>query len=482
MTDVRNDDFTLINTPADVIPLYRGNGQKEHEQYIGFETEIFVYCHDSKGTPVGASARDCAQLVAQLKARGEEPQLEMASAVEYASPAYPVTEVATLNREIARAWHSYQDGIREAGFKTNDAALAPFVTLDSAKENLVDRDRARGLVKGMDLFKAPEFLKVTLLCTSTQVSLSYADPEDLRHTLTTGYALTGAIFGVFANYPAYIEGKDERLTVNPRAAFYDAFGKDGGIPQSLLQSTSGEDFIRRHAEQVFKTDMLFYYDHKQNLVWPEKPVKFEELKALGLNTRSNYDLAETFVYTDYKVCNIRNSEGKPIGKRVEVRGFDAGELGALAAVPFCHALLRDPAGRGAVQGLLADYGLLPDQDGWQDRLLAARRSAAHHGGKYLDVPFGTRPDGSAGNLKDFARDLGGILKAYVARNPELAGALAPVIEICDTGKPLAQIKSEQTRDYAHALAQLGQDSTTAAIANDDKPQAAKPSARQAFKP
>ena len=84
----------------------------------------------------------------------------------------------------------------------------------------------------------------------------------------------------------------------------------------------------------------------------------EELKALGLNTRSNYDLAETFVYTDYKVCNIRNSEGKPIGKRVEVRGFDAGELGALAAVPFCHALLRDPAGRGAVQGLLADRPLI----------------------------------------------------------------------------------------------------------------------------
>lgn len=475
MTDVRNDDFTLIHSIDDVVPLYRGNGQQEHEQYIGFETEIFVYRKGTDGQPQGASSRECADLVQHLKSRGLEPQLEMASAVEYASPAYPVTEVAKLNGEIAKAWQDYTQGIRDAGFQTNDAALAPFVTLDSAKENLVDRDRARGLVKGMDLFKAPEFLKVTLLCTSTQVSLSYASPDDLRDTLATGYALTGAIFGIFANYPAFIEGKDERLTTNPRAAFYEAFGKDGGIPESLLQSTSGEDFIRRHAAQVFKTDMLFYYDQQQNLVWPEKPVKFEDLQKIGLNTRSNYDLAETFVYTDYKVCNIRNSEGKPIGKRVEVRGFDAGELGALSAVPFCHALLRDPAGRGAVQGLLADYGLLPDQDGWQERLLAARRSAANHGGKYLDVPFGTRPDGRDGNLKDFARDLGQILQAYAARNPELAEALAPVIKICNTGKPLAQIKSEQTRDYAHAVSQLLR-------ANDDTAQKPAVSARQAFKP
>ncbi|MDY0008116.1 MAG: hypothetical protein RBS08_00285 [Bdellovibrionales bacterium] len=486
MTDVRNDDFTLINRIEDITPLYRGNGQKEHEQYIGFETEIFVYRTDGAGKPVGASARECAVLVENLKARGQEPQLEMASAVEYASPAYPVTETARLNKEITRAWNAYHDGINEAGFQTNDAALAPFVTLDSAKENLVDRDRARGLVKGMDLFKAPEFLKVTLLCTSTQVSLSYASPDDLRDTLTTGYALTGAIFGVFANYPAFIEGKDERLQTNPRAAFYDAFGKDGGIPDSLLQSTNGEDFIRRHAEQVFKTEMLFYYDQKQDLVWPEKPVKFEDLKEIGLNTRSNYDLAETFVYTDYKVCNIRNSEGIPTGKRVEVRGFDAGKLGALAAVPFCHALLRDPDGRGAVQGLLADYGLLPDQDGWQERLKSARHNAAHHGGKFLDVDFGTRPDGSAGNLKDFARDLGHILKAYSQRNPEVAAALAPVIEICETGKPLAQIKSEQTRDYAHAVAQMAASHETyLTTANDDnKKPATKPaaSARQAFKP
>jgi gamma-glutamylcysteine synthetase len=478
MTDVRNDDFTLIRSIDDVIPLYRGNGQQEHEQYIGFETEIFVYRKGADGQPVAASSRDCAQIVEHLKSRGLEPQLEMASAVEYASPAYPVTQVAKLNADIARAWKDYTQGIREAGFQTNDAALAPFVTLDSAKDNLVDRDRARGLVKGMDLFKAPEFLKVTLLCTSTQVSLSYASPDDLRSTLATGYALNGAIFGVFANYPAFIEGQDERLQTNPRAAFYDAFGKDGGIPDSLLQSKDGDDFIRRHAEQVFKTDMLFYYDQKQNLVWPEKPVKFEELEKIGLNTRSNYDLAETFVYTDFKVCNIRNSAGVPIGKRLEVRGFDAGETGALAAVPFCHALLRDAVGRDAVQGLLADYGLLPDQDSWQDRLKAARHSAAHHGGKFLDVPFGTRPDGTDGNLKDFARDLGKILKAYTARNPELAAALAPVITICETGKPQAQIKSEQTRNYTHAVAQL-------VTANDDAQTPAKKpaaTARQAFRP
>lgn len=477
MTDVRNDDFTLIHTIDDVTPLYRGNRQPEHQQYIGFETEICLYRKDAAGKPVAATSRECSDLLQHLKNLGHAPQLEMASAVEYASPPYRVTEVAALNAEITQSWKDYTAAIRDKGLTPSDSALLPFVTLDSAKDNLVDRDRARGLVKGMELFKAPEFLKVTLLCTSTQVSLSYSDPDDLRDLLTTGYALNGAIFGVFANYPAYIEGRDERLTVNPRAAFYEAFGKDGSIPQSLLQSTDGDDFIRRHAAQVFKTDMLFYYDQNKELVWPEKPVRFEELKALGLNTRSNYDLAETFVYTDFKVCNIRDENGVPTGKRIEVRGFDAGELGALASTPFCHALLRDPDSRAAVKGLLADYGLLPDQDGWQDRLIAGRAAVAHHGGCYLDVPYGTRPDGSVGNLKTFCRDLGTILESYAARHPAVAPALQPVLDICKSGVTVAEQKAQATRDYAHANDLLF-------AANENTPAttpAAKPAAAQAFR-
>src|SRR5690606_24403061 len=244
MTDVRNDDLTRINSIEDVLPLYRGNGQPAEKQYIGFETEICLYRKNAAGKPVAASSRECSELLQHLRDRGLSPQLEMASAVEYASPAFRVTETAQLNAEIAQAWQDYTAAIRDKGLIPSDGALLPFVTLDSAKENLVDRDRARGLVKGMGLFKAPEFLKVTLLCTSTQVSLSYKDPEDLRDLLATGYALTGAIFGVFSNYPAYVEGKEHaRVDYNPRAAFYEAFGRDGGIPESLLDAKDGEDCI-----------------------------------------------------------------------------------------------------------------------------------------------------------------------------------------------------------------------------------------------
>jgi hypothetical protein len=480
MTDVRNDDLTRINSIHDVVPLYRGNGQKPEQQYIGFETEIYLYRKGTDGKPAAATSQECSDLIGKLKERGHTPQLEMASAVEYASRPFRVTETAQLNAEITQAWKDYTQVIRENGLTPSDAALLPFTTLDSAKENLVDRDRARGLVKGMGRFKAPEFLKVTLLCTSTQVSLSYKDPDDLRDLLATGYALNGAIYGLFSNYPAYAEGKEhQRLNTNPRAAFYEAFGKDGGIPDSILTAKDGEDFIRKHAEQVFKTEMLFYYDQQQNLVWPETPVRFEDLKDLGLNTRSNYDLAETFVYTDFKVCNIRDDQGRPTGKRIEARGFDAGELGALAAVPFTHAVLRDPDSRDAVKGLLADYGLLPDQDGWQQRLQLGRYNVAHHRGKYLDVAYGTKPDGTDGNLKEFCRDLGTILKAYVARNPAHAASLAPVIDICETGLTVAEKKARAAPTYAAANALLFS-------ANQNDPQATTPAlqtqARAAFKP
>ena len=453
MTDVRSDDFTLINTIDDVIPLYQGNRLPESKQYIGFETEICVY-KNVEGKPVAASSQDCAQLLQHLKKLGHAPQLEMASAVEYASPAFRVTEVPQLVKEIKQAFSDYNDAIRSQGFTPNDSALLPFVTLESAESNLVDRDRARGLVKGMKLFKEPEFLKVTLLCTSTQVSLSYKDPEDLHDLLTTGYALQAPIYALFGNYPAFVEGSDKRIDVNPRAAFYEAFGAQGGIPESLLKAKDGDDFIRNHAKQVFETPLLFYYDEKKDLIWPEKPVTFEELKAIGLNTRSNYDLAESFIYTDLKVCNIRDETGHPTGKRIEVRGFDAGALGVEGSVPFIHATLRDPDTRLAVKGLLTEYGLSPDQDGWQERVKQARHNAAFHGGKFLDVDFGVKADGKAGNLRDFCRALGEVLQIHAAHNPGVAEALKEITGICKTGITLAERKSRATPDYAFANRQL----------------------------
>lgn len=444
MTDVRNDDFTLIHSIDDVIPLYAGNGAPLSRQRIGFETEICLYRKGPDGKPVAATSAECSALLKHLENLGHKPQLEMASAIEYASPAFRVTEVALLSREIAQSWESYIAAIRDFGLIPSDGALLPFVTLASAKENLVDRDRARGLVKGMELFKAPELLKVTLLSTSTQVSISYRDADDLYETLTTGYALQPAIIALFANHPAYIEGNDTRIDFNPRAKFYEAFGKDGGIPESILTAKNGHEFIRNHARHVFDTEMIFYYDRDKRLVWPEKPVRFRDLSALGLNTRSNYDLAETFVYTDYKICNIRDENGVPTGKRVEVRGFDAGELGVQAAVPFVHALLRDEEGRAQVQGLLLQYGIAPDLPDWKDKVLAARHAAANHGGKYLDVPFGN------GTLKAFCRELGVILGLHAQKEPQSARFIAPLREICDTGLSVAEKNARAATSYDQA--------------------------------
>jgi len=454
MTDVRNDNTTLINSIDEVIPLYKGNGLPLDKQTIGFETEIGVYKKGPDGNPVGASTQDTSALLQYLKSLGHDAQLEMASAVEYASQPFRVTEVPRLVDQIKKAWQDYTGAIAAKGFKVNDASFFPFATLKSAEGNLVDRDRARGLVKGMKLHKAVEFLKVTLLATSTQISLSYKDPTDLHDLLTTGYALQAPLFALFGNYPAFIEGSDKRVDYNPRAAFYEAFGEVGSIPKTLLEAKGGDDFIRRHAQQVFENPLLYYYDSAGTIVWPEKPITFAQLKKLGLNTRSNYDLSETFLYPDIKVCNIRDEEGRAVAKRIEIRGFDAGELGAKASAPFIHALLRDPEASLQVKALLAEYGLTPDQEGWQERIVSARHKAAYHDGKYLDVTFGIRPDGKPGNLKAFSRELADILQLYAQRNPALKESLQPLIDIARSGVSQAELKSRRTKDYAEANRQL----------------------------
>jgi len=454
MTDVRNDNTALINSVDEVIPLYKGNGLPLDKQTIGFETEIGIYKKGPDGNPVGASTQDTSALLKYLKELGHDAQLEMSSAVEYASPPFRITEIPRLVAEIKKAWEDYHAAIASKGFKANDASFFPFATLKSAEENLVDRDRARGLVKGMKLHKAVEFLKITLLATSTQISLSYKDPADLHDLLTTGYALQAPLFALFANNPPFIEGSDKRVDFNPRAAFYGEFGEQGGIPKTLLEAKDGDDFVRRHAEQVFKNPLLYYYDSTGTIVWPEKPITFEQLKGLGLNTRSNYDLSESFLYHDIKVCNIRDEEGRAVSKRIEIRGFDAGELGAKASTPFIHALLRDPEATLQVKALLAEYGLTPDQEGWQERIVAARKNAAHHGGKYLDVAFGLRPDGKPGNLKDFSRELADILQLYAQRNPALKESLQPLIDVAKSGVTQPELKSRATKDYAEANRQL----------------------------
>jgi gamma-glutamylcysteine synthetase len=469
MTEVKARNNEFIRTPADAEKLYKGNGQPEEDQCMGFETEIFLYSN-SAGAPRGASAQECSRLLKLLELRGEKPQLEMASAVELASNPHRVGNIGKLTGEIASSYAIYKQGIADTGLLPAEGALLPFTTLESARGNLVDRDRARGLVSGMEKFKAPEFLKVTLLCTSTQVSLSYGDTDDLLDMARTAYALGPAITGIFANHPHFIEGNPVPVNTHPRAAFYEAFGTSGGIPESFLTAKDGDDFIKKHVQHVHETEMLFYYDHDNKTVWPEKPVAYKDLEKSGLNTRSNYDLAESFIYTDVKLCSIRDAEGNATGKRIELRGFDAGEPGVQGAAPFAHAVLRDPVANEQVRGLLMEYGFDPDSDGYAERLKKARHDAAFHGGKFLDVPFGVKPDGTEGSLKDFAQGLGQVLKLYARRHPETATALEAVIEVCETGVPLAQKIAEATPDYNAALRRLR------GPANDSAPQ--KPGAQR----
>ena len=447
MTDVRNDNTTLINSIDDVLPLYAGNGLPADKQTIGMETEISLYRRNADGSLAGASAKECADIVNTLKAKGYTAQLEMASAVEYASNAYRVTDLATMNRDVRNDYAAFRAEIDAAGLYTAKAQL-PFATLDSARDNLVDRDRARGLVEGMQRFKPEEFLKVTLLCTSTQVSVSYSDADDLYRTLCTGYALSPVIFALFANHPAFIEGGVDVRTQHPRAAWYGAFGDVGGIPASLLTATDGHDFIRRHAEQVFNNDMLFYYDQQGEIVWPEKPLPFAALAEIGLNTRSNYDLSESFLYHDLKVCNIRDENGVATGKRVELRGFDSGYLSTHSAHGFVGILLRDEHASAELQGLLMQYGLTPDCEDFAHNLQASRDAVAHHNGKYLDVAYGR------GNLREFCAGLASILDRACTRKPALRSDLDVLITLAAEGTSLAAANAAQTPSYAAEIAKL----------------------------
>src|SRR5690606_8736374 len=125
VTDVSKDDLGLVHDAGDVISLYRGNGLPECEQRIGMEREIFMYRRGDDGNPVAATAQECLHVANALKSAGHAPQLEIASAIEYASPAFCVTETTPLLREITQALGDYDAAIQAQGLVRNDGAMAP---------------------------------------------------------------------------------------------------------------------------------------------------------------------------------------------------------------------------------------------------------------------------------------------------------------------------------------------------------------------
>ncbi|MBU6475559.1 MAG: hypothetical protein KGL10_03645 [Alphaproteobacteria bacterium] len=448
MTDVKKGRSRLINSETEARALFKTapagvNGK------IGLEVEMPLY-RPGRTKPATPTAAEILLIRDDLKARGYDPQMEASGVIEYASDPVALGDVAALVATAHKSIAAFEDAIAARGVVRAPFCIVPTTTLREAFNNHGARERLDASLQALKAHN-PAALNTPLLTTSVQTNFSPKSDAELFRMTCRGYALTPLLIAAMGSSSGYAENRREsRAGVHLRSLYYAAFGSASGIPRSFLTSTDAESFIRGHVAEVFDTPMFFAYAADGTLVRAPKgeTLTFRKLTGKGLNTQSNYELAETFRYTDIKIANIRNGDGEALGKRVEVRAADSGPHQPFSTLLLTAALIPDGPTADRFDALLRDYGFsgTPAQDA--ALLLAARKAAVEHGGRFMDVPFGT------GNLRDFAADVAGLVSAHYAHDKTVAPDVAKLAGILLTGESDARRHAaayKSLRDVTRAL-------------------------------
>ena len=417
MTDVNKTKNSKITTSQDALHLYVPP-PAEMSGKIGIEIEMPLYAAGDQ-KPVIPTAADMLAMQSFLKQKGYDAQLEAAGVLEYASPAVAVSDIAALMRVLEKDVTVFEHEAQAHGYSRAPFSILPTTTLQDAMDNLVSRERLVASITAMrDIFD-PVMLNLPLLTTGVQTSFSPANEDEMFRMMYRGYALTPLLIAAMNSSAGFVANDPARQDMHLRGSYYDACGTAGGIANSFLKAASGATLITNHIDAVFDTPMHFAYDADGSLIrsTADNVITFRSLIDKGLNTISNYELAESFIYNDVKICNLRDAEGNVAGKRLEIRAADSGLHQAASTLLLTGAMIPDGKTADAFESLLKDYGFTgkPQQDA--ALLTDARKSAVYHQGQFMDVPFGT------GTLRDFAADVAGLLVTHyqgAGLDPELS--------------------------------------------------------------
>ncbi|MFN7114077.1 MAG: hypothetical protein ACK4PK_06925 [Alphaproteobacteria bacterium] len=446
MTDVQKNNTRLIASIDDARRLY-APPPSEFTGKMGVEVEMPLI-DARRGKPEVPPAAEMEKLQAVLRKKGFDAQLEPAGVLEYASPATTpdAPAVSRLVNILREELATFTNTAEEAGFTRVPFSIVPTTTEQDALDKIVSRPRLQVSIGAMKEIFPSDTLRLPLLTSAVQVSFSPKNENEMFDMARRAYALTPLLMAACNTLSGYVAGEDEKLGILPRAQYYLGYGRAGGLSEAFLKAANGKEFIDGHIREVFDAPMHFAYDKDGNL-FPasrEKPITFAGLIAEGLNTQSNYELAETFLYNDIKICNLRDDAGNVVGKRMEVRGADSGIDQPVMAALLSAAIVPAGPQAKAFDALLADYGFTGNPANDAPLYKSARAAVVGHGGKFMDVDFGKDPQtGAARSLRDFAADVANIVATRYENQPELAADVSRLVNVLLTGDCDAKLFSQK---------------------------------------
>lgn len=445
MTDVNKTNTRLISTPQDALPLY-APAPESFTNKIGVEVEMPVVKPGSPKPSIPPAA-DMQALQKTLKDQGFDAQLEPAGVIEYASPPFDIAAVPQLLSEMKRGIKSFEEAFIEAGLQRSPFSIVPTTTKEEALSNMVGRERLTASLKAMQEIFDENTLRLPMLTSSVQASFSPPDADAMFRMMYRAYALSPLLMAATNSFSGFVVNEDSRVDDIPRAKYYLGYGDAGGVSPAFLKSENGADLIRNHIDAVFNAPMHFAYAFDGSIIGAtaENRLTYRQLVEQGLGTLSNYELAESFLYNDVKIANLRDDAGNVVGKRMEVRGADSGVDQPVMGVLMMAALIPDGPAADAFDALLKDYGFTGNPVNDAALFLSSRKAAVENNGKFMDVAFGT------GRLRDFAADVAGILEsAWDGKIP--APDRARLAEVLLTGESDAKIFAQKFPRLSDAAA------------------------------
>jgi hypothetical protein len=446
MTDVQKNNTRLIDSIEDARALY-APPPAAFTGKMGVEVEMPLI-DARRGKPEVPPSIEMVKIQMALREKGFDAQLEPAGVLEYASPATTpdAPAVSRLVNILRRELATFTTAAEDAGFTRVPFSIVPTTTEQDALDKIVPRPRLQVSIGAMKDIFPPDTLRLPLLTSAVQVSFSPKDENEMFYMARRAYALTPLLMAACNTLSGYVVNEDEKLGILPRAQYYLGYGRAGGLSEAFLKATNGKEFIDGHIREVFDAPMHFAYDKDGNL-FPasrEKPITFAGLIAAGLNTQSNYELAETFLYNDIKICNLRDDAGAVVGKRMEVRGADSGIDQPVMAALLSAAIVPAGPQAQAFDALLKDYGFTGSPANDAPLYQSARAAVVGHGGKFMDVDFGKDPQtGAPRSLRDFAADVANIVATRYESQPELAADVSRLVTVLLTGDCDAKLFSQK---------------------------------------
>ncbi|MGI5347548.1 glutamate-cysteine ligase family protein [Streptomyces sp. CA-250714] len=371
---------------------------------------------------------DCSALVAVRLPEGGSVSLEHGGAVEYSSP--PCSCVAELAELTDRTLRGLAAAARRFGFALVPGAQYPFT--GPAEVRWVPHSRTPLMRRHFESLgkRGAGGVQVMSLALSTQVSLDYTSPEDLREKLRLLAAASTPAAALFVNAP--LEGGRPCGQLSRRMDYLSRTdpARTSVIPMMLREDVDAEMFI----DWALNLPMI----HRAapgggRCAAPRVP--FGTLLRQGFGDGSRPRFADWRSHLSQIFSDVRLRE------TLELRAVDGPPFGALCAVPaFWTGLSYHPPSRSAAWELLRGIG--PDEHRAALRDIACRGLAAELAG---------RP------VREVAAELLRLseagLRARVAAGAERQEAvdfLAPLHEIAESGVTFAQ----------RTLDRLGEDPST----------------------